>query len=151
MVTSEDPYFSTLWSRFKNAIKRIEFWRGFIAIFFFGGMGIWIPYCFDWPGYLTLYEPQAIFTFGIATLAIILEARLFMERDDDGKWSNCNKLIVFIIVVISLVLSIKSGISNDHSMGIFTLLLILFIWIYNHINQSIYDNSCNINPLGGDV
>lgn len=156
MVTKES-YLKLLKTRGGNALRSFELWRECIAIFFFGSMGFWIPYFFNWEGYDRLFDPKTIFTFGVATIVMILEARLFLDVEQDNRSPNVTKLIIFVGSFTTILFYFKS-ISiypSDPECAFYLVILGLFftflIWLFNFINRSDFDGSGLTGSLGGDV
>ncbi|HHA1391351.1 hypothetical protein [Enterobacter ludwigii] len=156
-VIANDNYIKSTWCRFKNAFTELSFWRELIAYFILGSLGLWLPCFLNMPGANTVFEPMNVLTFGLVTLFIILEARVFMAENDDGRSPGTTKVIVlvgFVFLCIGYVkgvltngMAIAWGISWVHLSLFFTIL----IWIVNHVNTSRYDSK-NINSmLGGNV
>jgi drug/metabolite transporter (DMT)-like permease len=157
MVVSNENYFCMIFFRFRNAVKCIKFWREAIAIFFFGSMGVWLPYFFNWTGYSNLFDPKTVFTFGVATMVMILEARIFMTEEEDSKSSGITKLFVFVGTTLALLAYFKSiSISAISPLNAICwvqggLALTALVWLFNVINRAEYDPSMMNSALGGDV
>lgn len=157
MIVSSDSYFKVFFSRLFKAIRCLKFWRGAIAIFFFGSMGIWLPNFYGWDGYFNVFDPKTVFTFGVTTMVMILEARIFMTEEEDNKSPALTKLLVFIGTTFALLSYFKSitlsAASPENAIFWVKLGLILtaLVWLINVINQSEYDKSVMTGSLGGDV
>lgn len=156
MVTTDDNYFNVLKIRAINASisPTLLLWRELFVIFFLGTIGVWVPFMFDWPGNDILLRPEAVFTFGIATMVVILERRLFLDISEDGKFFTATKFIIFILFIVSF-LSYLKGIHatevNSSSRWINLALSLTFLaWFYNHINNSRYDETSLLSVLGGE-
>lgn len=157
MIVSSENYFYIFFSRLFNAIRCIKFWRGAIAIFFFGSMGVWVPTFFDWTGYTSVFDPKTVFTFGVATMVMILEARIFMTEEDDNKSSSLTKLLIFVgatLALLSYFKSITLAVTSPINAICWVkagLIITVLVWLINVINQSEYDKSVMTGSLGGDV
>ena len=157
MIVNSENYFCVIFFRFINACRCIKFWREAIAIFFFGSMGVWLPYFFDWAGYSILLDPKTVFTFGVATMVMILEARIFMTEEEDNKSSGITKLIVFVGTTFALLAYFKSiSLSITSPLEAISwvrkgLLLTALVWLFNIINKAEYDDSSITGSLGGKV
>ncbi|MDO6620404.1 hypothetical protein [Shewanella sp. 6_MG-2023] len=157
MIVSQDNYFYVLIARFLNALKCIRFWREGFVIFFFGSMGVWLPVFFGWIGYTSIFDPKTVFTFGIATMVMILEARIFMSPEDDNKYSKFTLLVVFlgsIFAVLAYFKSITITTTDPESAISWVqrgLLITGIVWLYNVINKSEYDPTLMTGTLGGDI
>jgi len=157
MIVSEDNYFYVIVSRLFNAFQCIKFWREAIAIFFFGSMGVWLPVFFEWAGYASVFDPKTVFTFGIATMVMVLESRMFMTTEEDNKRSKLTMLVVFVgsfLAVLAYFKSITISLVEPEEAIVWVkrgLFITAAVWLYNVINKSEYDSSLMTGALGGDV
>lgn len=155
IVTSESYWFFFK-NRAKRAFRRFQFWREFFLYFFIGSMGLWVPYCLDLSSDALLFDPINSLTFGIVTLCVILESRLFMSEADDRKMPEVTKLIVFILTVSLALTYIKGVKSGGESLFLFlnwvniSLVVTIILWIIHHVNSSRYDSESTNGMLGGD-
>ncbi len=157
MIVTQDKYLYVVFARLFNAFQCLKFWREALAIFFFGSMGVWLPVFFDWVGYSSVFDPKTVFTFGIATMVMVLESRIFMSPEDDNKYSNFTLLVVFLGSVLAFLAYFKSiTISVSEPIEAVTwvkrgFFVMAFVWLYHVINKSDYDPSLMNGALGGDV
>lgn len=156
-VIANENYIKSTWYRLKNAFTELSFWREFIAYFILGTLGLWLPFFLEMPGANTLFEPMNVLTYGLVTLFIILEARVFMAENDDGRSPGTTKVIVLVGVIFLCIGYVKGVLTSGAALfwGVNWIHLSLFftvlIWIVNHVNTSKYDSK-NINSmLGGNV
>ncbi|MBS4688485.1 hypothetical protein J4G63_14685 [Aeromonas sobria] len=156
-VVSGGNYIKSTCQRGRNAFKSLSFWREFIAYFILGSMGLWLPAFLSIPSASKVFEPLNVLTFGVATLCITLEARLFMSTSDDDQSSGVTKLIVLVGVFFLGIGYVKGVMTNGNPIILdinwvhISLFLTIIVWLINHINTSRYNERDVNNMLGGDV
>ena len=104
-------YFSSTFFRFLIALSTLKFWTKGTLILFLSGIGIWWPYIFNWSGYENILSPEPWFTYGLATLMIIVGERLFMKEAEDN-YIMPNRFILFLLAIVGGILFGKSV--TDH-------------------------------------
>ncbi|WP_297205635.1 hypothetical protein [uncultured Pluralibacter sp.] len=156
-ITSSDSYIKSTGIRCINAMCALSFWREFIAYFILGSMGLWLPPFLGASGANAVFDPMNVLTFGLVTLFIILEARLFMDKNDDAKSPGVTKLIVLLGVILLCIGYVKGVVTNGTplfwGMGWvhISLFFTMLVWLLNHVNTSRYDPKGINEMLGGSV
>lgn len=152
-------YLSSLFCiRLWKAIASIKFWIEGFLVFALSGIGIWWPWWFEWKGYNNILNPEPWFTYGLATLMIILGQRLFM-KDSDDIFILPNKLIIAVLTLFGGILYGKSvlkyfvfdpkNISKfDYSLTVYAIVITLIAWVLHFIGRNEYDNEDPVNALG---
>ncbi|MGA4653449.1 hypothetical protein [Enterobacter hormaechei] len=156
VTVASESYCYNFKARAKRAVKKFEFWRELFLYFFIGSMGLWVPYAFELSDNALLFDPINALTFGVATLCVILEARIFMSDSDDRKMPEITKLIVLGLTIV-LVLTYIKGVKS-HGGNIFLFLnwvnislgATIILWFIHHVNSSRYDSESTNGMLGGD-
>lgn len=154
-------YFKSLFGRIFRAIGTWRFWAQAFLVFGLSGLGIWWPLFFEWKGYTSFFYPASWFTYGVATLMIIVGQRLFMKESDDNQIMP-NRLVLMISSIIGAVLYGKS-VGNyinykaspttyfDYSLTKYACLITVVAWIIHETGKNDYDKFNNKNVLGGDL
>lgn len=152
-------YLLSLAGRFLNAVLTLRFWtRGFL-VFIFSGLGIWWPFWFKWPGYENIFYPEPWFTFGLATLMIIVGQRLFMSESEDD-FIMPNRLILAVLAFFGgmcygksvqdyFVYAKKEEIDFDYSFTKYAILITLIAWLIHYIGSNEFNSKDPRNALGG--
>ncbi|MBY8048815.1 hypothetical protein KW482_18985 [Vibrio fluvialis] len=156
MITSSESYIKVTVLRCCKALKSSMFWREFIAVFLFGTLGLWLPVFLNWAGATRLLDARSLFIFGVATLAMVVEKRMFISADQDNKFTSITKSIVLFGSIAAVIIygkAMVSGMSLDESENwvIFAFSLTFFIWFYNFFNDARFDHNSLNGSLGGDV
>lgn len=154
-------YIISLFIRFINAIKKLKFWAECLMVFGFSGLGIWWPIWFEWKGYGEIFYPEPWFTYGLATLMIIVGQRFFMKESDDQHIMS-NRFVLIILSLIGSIMYGKSVIKYlefiptdqnnfDYSLTKYACTATVCAWIIHFIGKNEYDNINNTDVLGGKV
>lgn len=156
-------YFISLFKRFCVAFTSLKFWTEGLIVFVLGGLGIWWPLYFNWKGYNNFFYPEPWFTYGLATLMIILGQRLFMKEEDDIHIMP-NRLILFILILAGSLMFGKSvklyfdftndttrNLSFDYSLTKYGMFITLLAWVIHFIGNNKYDDKNANDVLGGNV
>lgn len=152
MIVSSDSYFKITLSRCCNALKSGVFWREFIAVFIFGTLGLWLPVFFNWSSSTSLLEPKSLFIFGVATLVMVVEKRMFMCSSQDNKFTTITKSFVLFGSIGAVIVYGKAMTTlESENWAVGAMLLTVFIWLYNFVNNSTFDNNALNGSLGGDI
>lgn len=156
MITSSESYIKVTLLRSCKALRSSVFWREFIAVFLFGTLGLWLPVFLDWSGATSLLDPRSLFIFGVATLAMVVEKRMFISPDQDNKFTSITKSVVLFGSITAVIIygkAMVSGMPLDESnnWAICAFLLTFFIWFYNFFNDARFDHNSLNGSLGGDV
>jgi hypothetical protein len=116
---------------------------------------------FNWNGSEVFLHPAPWFTFGVATLMIIIANRLFMPEKDD-KYLMANRLVLLVLSFIAVLMYGKSlheyvnfvsfnGSEFDFIYTKGAIVLTIFVWFVNYIHVDKFDESDLVNPLGGKL
>ncbi len=154
-------YFEAFFRRAWRAIRSLPFWVELLFVLPLSCLGVWFPWIFDWRGSETFFHPGPWFTFGVATLMIIIANRLFMPERDD-KYLMANKLVLLIPTFIAVLLYGKSlhefvnfdpsqGAVFDYSYTKIAICLTMFVWGVNFFHVDKFDDKRFDGPLGGEV
>lgn len=154
-------YFKAFFIRSWRAIRTIPFWVELLVVLPLSCLGVWFPWLFDWSGSENILNPSPWFTFGVATLMIIIANRLFMPEEKD-KFLMANKLVLLIPTFAAVIIYGKSlhdfinfvpskGVVFDYSYIKLAILLTIFVWLVNYIHVDKFDNKNANAPLGGDL
>lgn len=154
-------YFKSLFERFFSAIGTWKFWAQASLVFGLSGLGIWWPLFFEWKGYDNFFYPVSWFTYGVATLMIIVGQRLFMKESDDNQIMP-NRLVLLICSIFGAVLygksvgkflnfDFSSNVEFDYSLTHYACLLTVIAWVIHETGKNEYDKVNNKSVLGGDV
>ncbi|WP_026843197.1 hypothetical protein [Citrifermentans bremense] len=156
-------YIGSLFKRLWNALATLKFWTEGLIVFILGGLGIWWPLFFNWKGYENFFYPEPWFTYGLATLMVILGQRLFMKEEDDT-YIMPNRLILFVLVLTGSLMygkSVKQYFEFvadgkhktvfDYSLTRYGMFTTLFAWIIHVVGDNKFDSKDASNALGGKV
>lgn len=154
-------YLSALFRvRIWKAIASGKFWREGFLVFALSGIGIWWPWWFEWDGYESILNPEPWFTYGLATLMIVLGQRLFMHESEDI-YILPNKLILAALTLLGGILYGKSvikyfsfepsgSIRFDYSLTKYAIAITLLSWFIHFVGKNEYDNEDPRNAIGGN-
>lgn len=151
MIISSDSYLRVTVSRCCRALKSNVFWREFIAVFFLGTLGLWLPVFLNWAGASSLLDARSLFIFGVATLAMVVERRMFISSEHDNKFTTVTKSFVLFGSIAVVIIYGKAMSANSESWALFAIFLTFIIWFYNFVNNSKFDSNTLNGSLGGDV
>jgi len=156
-------YICSLFKRLCKAFASLKFWTEGLIVFVLGGLGIWWPLYFNWKGYDNFLYPEPWFTYGLATLMIILGQRLFMKENDDT-YIMPNRLVLFVLILTGSLMFGKSvklyfeynnctkhAASFDYSLTKYGMWITLIAWVVHFIGHNRYDDENAKNALGGDI
>jgi len=153
-------YLKTFFIRAKNALCTMPFWIEFLVVLPLSCLGIWWPWYFNWRGAEVFLNPGPWFTFGVATLMIIVAQRFFMKEEDD-KFLMENKLVLFIPSFIAAILYGRSmqdlihfnsaaGETFDYLKTQIAIYITLGVWFVNYVHVGKFDKTSILAPLGGE-
>ncbi|PTQ88580.1 hypothetical protein [Agitococcus lubricus] len=149
MISSREDFRESLKRRESQALRDVYFYKEFFIVICCGGAGFWLPYLANWD--TSLIEPKSVFTFGLATLAVIFDSRFFTKSSGDETLSDLNKLIVIIGIFVSVLILWKSVSSRSYLLAFCGLFWVVLTWFYDRINHSKYNIVNSKNSLGGEV
>lgn len=118
---------------------------------FLGTLGLWLPVFLNWAGASSLLDARSLFIFGVATLAMVVERRMFISSEHDNKFTTVTKSFVLFGSIAVVIIYGKAMSANSESWALFAIFLTFIIWFYNFVNNSKFDSNTLNGSLGGDV